>query len=100
MNFDYLAKMLNSINIIKVKREELAKKLKSYWFYDTKNPNKPRIYDGFYGYKPDFIYLYKDLAYDTRYDEILKLVINDINKFNKHIKDIKDCINNFENKDK
>ena len=53
--FVYLEKKFNKE--IKVKREELAKKLKSYWFYDTKNPNKPRIYDGFYGYKPDFIYI-------------------------------------------
>ncbi len=63
-------------------REEIALKIseQNYWFNNTKNPFRPKIYNKFCGYEPAFIYRYyeKDLN-NVSYEKIVEQIEKDIN---------------------
>jgi len=72
---------MNIPNVENNLREEIALKIseQNYWFNNTKNPFRPKIYNNFCGYEPAFIYRYfeKDLN-NVSYEKIVEHIEKDI----------------------
>lgn len=70
-------------------REEIAKEVadKGYWFNNTGNPDKSKIYKDFCGYAPNFIYRYFQIDKyfnNLSYEEIVGQIEKDIKILDKY----------------
>ncbi len=76
-------------------RENIARELlaNGYWFCNTYNTERGRLYTDFCGYNPDFIYRYftldkhfgKESLKDVLYERIVEQIQNDMNNLDKNI---------------